>query len=227
MWGKLTERNDRNRTKMISDPQELYRSLATPAIEVVAIMFASDDVVWASWRYIAKENVPNLRHTNEVIEAYVTAGAWFHLYGYLDFLQDRALYCDTDSVFYIQPTAEPPLVQTGDYLGAMTSELKPGFHIEVFVSGGPKNYAYRIVNPVTGVRETVCKVRGITLNYGASQTVNFDIIKALVLGVDDTEAVTVHTERKMKRKREDGKIHIVTEPEDKTYRVSFLKRRRL
>ena len=101
--------------------------------------------------------------------------------------------------------------------GSHDVKLKQGFHIEEFLSGGPKNYAYRIVNPVTGVRETVCKVRGITLNYSASQTVNFDVIKALVLGGDDTETVTVHTERKMKRKREDGKIHIVTEPEDKTY----------
>ena len=109
----------------------------------------------------------------------------------------------------------------------MTSELKQGFHIEEFVSGGPKNYAYRIVDPVTGVRETVCKVREITLNYSASQTVYFDVIKALVLGGDDRETVTLHTERKIKRKRAGGNIYIVTEPEDKTYRVSFLKRRRL
>ena len=112
-------------------------------------------------------------------------------------------------------------------LGAMTSELKPGFHIEIFVSGGPKNYAYRIVDSLTFIRETVCKVRGITLNYSASQTVNFDVIEALVLGGDDTDTVKVHTQRKIKRKRADGKIHFVTEPEEKTYRVSFLKRRRL
>ena len=95
------------------------------------------------------------------------------------------------------------------------------------MSGGPKYYAYRIVEPLTGLRETMCKIRGITLNYSASQTVNFDVIKALVLRGDHTETVTVHTERKIKRKRADGKIHIVTEPEDKTYRFSFLKRHRL
>ena len=89
-------------------------------------MFASDEVVWASWRYIAEEKVPNLRHTNEVIGAYVTAGARIHLYAYLEKLQKRAIYCDTDTVIYIQPTAEPQLVETGDSLGAMTSELKLG-----------------------------------------------------------------------------------------------------
>ena len=74
----------------------------------------------------------------------------------------------------------------------MTSEVKPRFHIEEFVSGGPKNYAYRIVNPVTGNRETACKVRGITTNYSAIQTDNFDIIKAMVLKRDDTKSHGSH-----------------------------------
>ena len=71
---------------MISDPQELYRFLATPGIEVAALMFASDDVVWASRRYIAEENVPNARHTKEVIGAFVNAGSRIHLYSYLNSL---------------------------------------------------------------------------------------------------------------------------------------------
>ena len=31
MWGKLTERNNRTKSKMISDPNELYRFLSNPA----------------------------------------------------------------------------------------------------------------------------------------------------------------------------------------------------
>ena len=89
----------------------------------------------------------------------------------------------------------------------MTSELKQGIRIEEFVSGGPKNYAYRIMDPVTGNRERVCKVRGITLNYSASQAVNFDVIKALVLRGYDTGTVSVHTERKINRNRADGRIN--------------------
>ena len=119
-------------------------------------MFPSVDIVWVSWRYIEEENVPNLRRT-EFNGAYVTVGARIHLYGYIDALEERALYCETDSVIYIKPTAEPPLVQTGVCLGAMTSELKAGFNIEELVSGGRKNYANRIVEPVTGNRETVLK----------------------------------------------------------------------
>ncbi len=223
MWSKLTERNDRTLTKMISNQQEIYRILATPGIEVATLLFASDDIVFASWRYNAEEKVHNLRHTNEDIGAYVTAGAKIHLYSYLGRLQKRALYCDNDSLIYIQPTAGIPLIKTCDSLGPMTPELKPGFRIEEFESGGLKNYAYRIADPVTGNRGTVCKVLGITLNYSKSQMENFDVSKSLVLRGDDPEKVTLHTERKIKYKRADGKISIVTEPEDNVYRVSFLK----
>ena len=99
--GKLTERNYRTQTKLISDPEELYRFLATPGIEVVYLVFANDEVVWVSWTFTAEERVPSQRHTNEVIGAYVTAGARIHPYRHLDRLQEKAIYCDTDSVTYI------------------------------------------------------------------------------------------------------------------------------
>jgi len=98
MWGKLTERNDRTQSKVISEPKDLYKFLATLGIEVTNLTFPNDDVVWISWKHSAEEHVPNLRHTNEVIGAYVTSGARMHLYRYLDRLGERVIYCDTDSV---------------------------------------------------------------------------------------------------------------------------------
>ena len=98
MWGKLTESNHRTMTELISNPQELYKFLATPGIEVVILLFASDHVVWISWKYASEVKIPNLPHTNEVIGSYVTAVARIHLYAYLDKLQERAIYTDTDSV---------------------------------------------------------------------------------------------------------------------------------
>jgi cobalamin biosynthesis protein CbiD len=119
------------------------------------------------------------------------------------------------------------LVETGDNLGAMTSELKPSEYIEELVSGGPKNYAYKIVNSATNQRKTVCTVRGITLNYNASHLANFDVIRDMILKKQTEENVTVHTAKKIKRKRTGGVVSIITEPEDKLYRISFFKRRRL
>jgi hypothetical protein len=84
----------------------------------------------------------------------------------------------------------------------MRSELKPILHIEEFVSGGPRNYAYKTINPATGEHDTVCKVRGITLNYGVSRLVNFDVMRVMVLGGNESDQVTVHTVHKIKRKKE-------------------------
>jgi hypothetical protein len=134
MWGKLTERNNRTKIKLITDPLELHTFLSMQGIEVANLVFANDRVVWASWRFIAEEKLPGLGHTNEVIGAYVTAGTRIHLYGYLDKLQERALYFDTDSVLYVQPNEGPGLVDTGDCLGDMTSEMQPDQYIEDFVS---------------------------------------------------------------------------------------------
>jgi len=109
----------------------------------------------------------------------------------------------------------------------MTSELKPQQFIKEFVSAGPKNYAYKIMD-IKNVSKTLCKGRGITLNYNASQLVNFDVIRDMILNREPARIVNLHTENKIKRKRKlGGAVSIITEPEDKLYRVSFFKRRRL
>jgi hypothetical protein len=207
---------------MIADPHELYKFVATPGDEVTHLLFANDDVVWVTWRVSEEEKIPSLRHTNEVIGAYVTTGAQLKLYSYLDTLGVRALYCDIDSVIYVEKETQARLVKCGEKLGDMTNELPPGEYIEEFVSGGPKNYAYRLAGG-----KTVCKVLGINLNYSAFHLVNFDIIRDIILKGKEGEKreIVVCTEEKIKRKKGQGGVAIVTEPEDKIYRLSFHKRR--
>ena len=63
----------------------------------------------------------------------------------------------------------------------------------------------------------------ITLNCNASQLLNFDVIRDMLL--NGVPVVTVYTEEKIKRKRKcggGGVVPIITEPEDKIYRISFL-----
>jgi hypothetical protein len=196
-WGKLTECENRTGSRLVSEPHELYRFLAAPDVSVSDVLFANDDVAWFKWRYVDdEEHMPMLRHTNHVIGAYVTTGARLKLYSYLDALREMAVYCDTDSVIYIQPCGRPPAVDCGDRLGDMTDELSPRVYIEEFVSGGPKNYAYRSVDAETAEGRTVCKVRGITLNYAAALLVNFDAMRDMILDSAD-RVIAVRTERKI------------------------------
>jgi len=108
----------------------------------------------------------------------------------------------------------------------MTSELRTTEYVSEFVSGGPKIYAYKVNDTVTGRATTVCKVRGITLNYSAKKMVNFDVIRDMVLGTTAEPTVTVHAEKKIKRNRkgEGGTVAIVNENEDKTHRISLFRR---
>jgi len=48
MWGKLPQRNDRTRTKIITEPHEMYRFLTKTKVEVTNLAFANDDLVWHS-----------------------------------------------------------------------------------------------------------------------------------------------------------------------------------
>jgi hypothetical protein len=173
------------------------------------MIFASDDVVWILWQYSSEEHVPCLLRTNEFIGAFMTADARIHLYSYVDRLQDKAIYGDTDRVIYVQPVDNSPLVETGNKFSAMTSDLETDEIICEVVCAGPKNYAYSSVNTMTAECKTVCKVRRIILNYSAFQLVSFSKMKEMILSTDADETVTVRTKNKIKRKRFNGGVNII------------------
>ena len=136
---------------------------------------------------------------------------------------DSVLYCDTDSVIYIQNVDEPSKSETGYYLGDLADELEEfgsGSYVEEFVSSGPITYEFSIFSPSTGKRTTKCKVKGITLNYDNSNVVNFTSLRNMIL--EDNTALHVHIPTKIKRKH--GGV-VVSEPEKKEYKVVFKKRR--
>jgi len=74
----------------------------------------------------------------------------------------------------------------------MTSELRPSGTISEFMSRGPTNYVRRVLDTVTGNGGTVCKFRGINLNYNASRMVNFEIIRDKILRGTGNEPIVVN-----------------------------------
>jgi len=52
-------------------------------------------------------------------------------------------------------------------------------------------------------------------------------MKDMILSMDDNETVIVRTKNKIKRKGDRVGVSIISQPEEKTYRLSFLNRRRL
>jgi len=92
-------------------------------------------------------------------------------------------------------SAEPWPIATGDKLGDTQSEQKHSEHIIEFTSGGPKYCEYRVIT--NEGENTVCKVRGLTLNYHASKLVNFEVIRTMIF--EQVEPiVNVHPEHNVK-----------------------------
>ena len=217
--GKFAQRPNMTKVKIISDPAEYFDLLSSDQIKVTGANFINDELIEVHFENV-DEFVEADGKTNVVIAAFTTAHARLKLYSVLEQLDRRVLYFDTDSVIYVSKDGEwePP---TGSYLGELTDELEGG-HITTFVSGGPKNYAYAYE---TNTSKTVCKVRGITLNYRTVQKVNFNVMCDMIClrALSDlTDTITVNIPFKIARNKNDK--NVATRREDKDYRIVYSKR---
>jgi len=187
---------------------------------VTNLIFPNEQVVWFSWKY-SEDNVAS--NVNVAVAAYVTTQACLKLYDYMSKLGESVLYCDTDSVIYVQKVDESPRVTTGDYLGDLTDELEEfgsGSFIGQFVSGCTTNYAFTVICPSNCKHTTMCKLKGITFYYENLKIINFTSLRDMIL--EDASPLHVHDPKKIKRKH--GGI-VVSQPETKEYKVFFKKRR--
>lgn len=209
LYGKYAQRNILDKTTYI-DHVEDYLNMMTDDSKIIKDM--NEECVALKW--CEKEDFAELSsNTNVVIAAYTTAQARLHLYEELEKLNERVLYFDTDSIIYVRdPHGYNPAITS--HLGGLKSELSPGEHIEVFVSAGPKNYAYK-----TNKNEVVCKIRGFTLNTRNSLLLNLETMKDIVTK-NPTSIVTINDPHKIVRKK--GKIYSL--PQEKKYRLVYDKR---
>ncbi|XP_067210247.1 uncharacterized protein [Linepithema humile] len=204
-WGKFGQRPNLTNTEIVKTQQRLASLLTSPKHEITEILPVNEDAMYVSWRLREEADVPSPL-TNVVLAAYTTALARLVLYKYLERLDRRVLYYDTDSCIYVSsddPSEYEP--RTGNFLGDMTNELESygsGSYIEAFVSGGPKFYAYVVRTP-EGLTHEVCKVKGITLNFANSCLVNFNSIRELILQKEREG----REEESEKEEEEEGKSH--------------------
>ena len=156
---------------------------------------------------------------------FVTSYARMELYKYLDLLQDKVLYYDTDSVFYVLPPGVEDPIKEGNSLGQMSNELKKGCYITEMVCGACKSYAYKEFNPETGEEKITVKAKGFRLTGDASAILSFnslkDAVEQKVKGIHKTIKVP-QTRIKVNKQME---LHTVEE--DKEFQVVYEKRRLL
>ena len=166
------------------------------------------------------EYVQDRPHSSVVIGAFTTTYARLKLYSLLDMLQERLLYCDTDSVIFISKPGLPE-PQLGRFVGELTDEIKSEFgsewNVTRFCSAGPKNYSFELFNPQTNQYQYKIKVKEICLNFASSQVINFDTMKAAVFDNYKTRVDQVQF-------RVSPTLDVITKPTLKTYQLVFDKR---
>ncbi|XP_044019377.1 DNA polymerase-like [Aphidius gifuensis] len=194
LWGRLAMDNISDMYSIIQNIQDFNKIIEIANIKVSCITIIDDDTLFVNWKYFESCDRTD-SSTNPVLGAFTTAHARLELYKYLDKVQSRVLYVDTDSIVFISENENDKL-PLGNYLGDLTDELDGGY-IKTFISGGPKFYSYIAEKP----------------------DVNYDSIKTLTDGENDKIIVTCDSIRRTK----EHDVHTISE--SKTVRVTGPKRK--
>ena len=116
--------------------------------------------------------VGNSKNTNVYIACFTTSYARLMLYNKRDYLKEKVLYFDTDSIIYADDGTKN--IETGDMLGDLTNEI-PGKGITSFVSTGPESYSFKY-----GSNEEKSAIKDFTLNHENSSILNHDRMSKIV-----------------------------------------------
>ncbi|XP_065222349.1 uncharacterized protein LOC135846916 [Planococcus citri] len=173
LWGKFGQRDNLGVTEFITDPCKFYDILLNDRLTNIQVNILSDDMIQVNYKYkdvFVEDNF----NTNIYVAAFTTANARLRLYDLLHKLDQAVLYCDTDSIVYVDNGRNT--VPTGDLLGQWTDELK-GAYITKFLSTGPKSYHY-----ITSKGKQVIKVKGFTLHHKNAKLISGESMEKLLFG---------------------------------------------
>jgi len=130
-------------------------------------------------------------------------------------------------VIYLSKPGDEYEVPIGSFLGDMSSELAEygeGAYIDRFVSGGPKNYGFR-VRKADGETVSKVKIRGFTQDAETTRKLNRETMERSVQEFlkDGTVEKTSVVRPQIVRTKKQGEI--VTKMMKKDYSVVYEKRR--
>ena len=217
LWGKNAQNNVQSKSEYVDALKRFYDLLSDPCIIMqFAEFFDHDNFMLVNYKDEMEKAHPH-SSSNPVVASFVTAYARLELYNQLEQLGDRILYFDTDSCMYIYDKNKYNIPIEDSRLGKWTDEV-PNGRIVKFVALGPKNYGYEYIEK--GERHQTCKVKGITLDYKASQIVNF---KSMVDCVRDRENYSSVVEYESRIRRHKDR-RVTSETQTKTFRSVYTKR---
>jgi hypothetical protein len=215
-WGRYAMNSNKIKCQFVSKISDLYKYFIDQQYNVHDVHFPTQDV--AIVFYTENKLMQwGSNQTNVVIASFVTCQARLKLYYELEKLGKRVIYFDTDSIIYIKDENDyTPKI--GDYLGEFTNEIEPseGEYIVEFASTGPKVYSYK-----TNKNYMHTKVKGFTLNYNASQRINFETFKYMLNNKDEQSEESI-SQNNIIRSKKDWKL--MTRNNEKIFKMVYDKR---
>ena len=209
LWGKFGQKSNMSQTKYVKEVSEFYEILLDDKLDNIKFQFINDDMVQMTYNF-KDQFVDNSKNTNVYIACFTTSHARLMLYNKLDYLKEKVLYFDTDSIIYADDGTKN--IETGDMLGDMTGEIS-GKGISSFVSTGPKSYSFKYGND-----EQKSAIKGFTLNHENSNLLNHDSLSKIVR--KEIREITIINENKITRKNRE----IVNEYCEKVFKFGYDKR---
>ena len=198
-----------SQTKYITDVSEFYEILLDDKLSNKNFNFIDENMVQMNYN-LKDQFVENAVNTNVYIACFTTSHARLMLYDKLDYMKEKVLYFDTDSIIYVDDGTRT--IKTGDMLGNMTDELS-GKTISSFVSTGPKSYSFKY-----GDNEQKSAIKGFTLNHENSSILNHDSMRKIVK--KQIRELTIVNENKITRHNRE----IVNKYCEKVFKFGYNKR---
>lgn len=182
LWGKLAQNNDRSQTAICSDYDELAELLHDDD-KIVNHVHVTQSKAVVDFNFKRERLVPG-RYTNIPIACFTTSYGRLKLYKTMEFLGERLLYCDTDSVIFCTSPGETK-PENGCYLGELTDEISEKFGSKSkgisFVSTGAKTYSLKVCNENQQI-DYITRCKGFTLTEKNKQYINHDSMVKIVKG---------------------------------------------
>ena len=182
-------RTNMSQTKYLTEVSEFYEMLLNDRLDSLDFQFINDDMVQMTYNF-KDQFVDNSKNTNIYIACFTASHARLMLYNKLDYLNDKVLYFDTDSIIYVDDGTKN--IETGDMPGDMTDEIS-GKGISSFASTGPKSYSFKY-----GDDEQKSAIKGFTLNHENNNLLNHDSLSKIVK--KQIREITIVNENKITRK---------------------------
>ena len=185
LWGKFVQTPQAQTVKFISGYCDYVKLWFDNKVDKSTLQFRRirDGMDFMEVRYGHTSSNKAPSNTHYYLGGSCTAQARLKLTSMLRRVgKDRALYCDTDSVVYVEKPEDEP-IETGEALGQWSSELDADVCGEEFMALAPKCYLlqYNETGRVKERESGIIKAKGVTLTRENLREIHADNMRKIIM----------------------------------------------